>query len=49
MQGLYLRMVAQHRKTSTNIRELSGIRTHDPSIQAAKAHARDHRATVIGT
>jgi hypothetical protein len=39
-QGLYLHRTTQHRKTRTNIHALSGIRTHDSSIQAA---------TVIGT
>jgi hypothetical protein len=45
-QGLYLHRTAQHRKTRTNIHVLSGIRTHDPSIQPAKTQASDRMATV---
>jgi hypothetical protein len=47
-QGLYLHRTKQHRKTRTNIRTLSGIRTHDPSNQPAKIHASDRTATVTG-
>jgi hypothetical protein len=32
-------------QTRTNIHDLSGIRTHDPSIQAARAHDLDPTAT----
>jgi hypothetical protein len=49
MQGLYLHRTAQHRKTRKNIHALNGIRTHDPSIQAAKTHSLDSMATVIGS
>jgi hypothetical protein len=38
-QGFYLHRTAQHRKTRTNIHAFSGIRTHDPSVRAMKAHA----------
>jgi hypothetical protein len=48
-QGLYLHRTTQHRKTRTNIHTLSGIRTHNPSNQPAKAHASDRKATVTGT
>jgi hypothetical protein len=48
-QGLYLHRTTQHRKTRTNIRALSEIRTHDPSNQPAKTHASDRTATVTGT
>jgi hypothetical protein len=37
----------QHNTERTNIHTLSGIRTHDPSIQAVKTHALDTAATVI--
>jgi hypothetical protein len=47
-QGLYLHRTTQHRKTRTNIRALSGIRTHDPSNQPAKTHASDRTASVTG-
>jgi hypothetical protein len=47
-QGLYLHRTTQHRKTRTNIHDLSGIRTHDPSNQPAETHASDRMATVIG-
>jgi hypothetical protein len=39
----------QQRKTATNIHALSGIRTHDPSIQAAKTHALDRVALLKKT
>jgi hypothetical protein len=39
---------AQHRRTRTNIHTSSGIRTHDPSIQAVKTHTLDEVATVNG-
>jgi hypothetical protein len=45
-QGLYLHRTTQRRKTRTNIHDLSGIRTHDPSNQPAKTHASDRTATV---
>jgi hypothetical protein len=45
---LYLHITAQHTKTRTNIHALSGIRTHDPSLQAAKSQALDRTTTVIG-
>jgi hypothetical protein len=45
-QGLYLHRKTQHRKTRTNIHDLSGIRTHDPSNQPAKTHASDRTVTV---
>jgi hypothetical protein len=45
-QGLYLHRTTQHRKTRTNIRAFSGIRTHDPSNQPAKTSASDRTATV---
>jgi hypothetical protein len=35
-QGLYLHRTAQHRNTRTDIHALSGIRTHDPSIDAVE-------------
>jgi hypothetical protein len=47
-QGLFLHRTAQNRKTRTNIDGLDGIRTCDPSIQAAKTHALDQSATEIG-
>jgi hypothetical protein len=46
LQGLYLHRITQHRKTRTNIHDLSGIRTHDPRNQPAKTHASDRTATV---
>jgi hypothetical protein len=46
-QGLYLHRTTQHRKTRDK-HALSGIRTHDPSIQTAKTHASDRTATVTG-
>jgi hypothetical protein len=45
-QGLYLPRTTQNRKTRTNIHDLSGIRTHDPSNQPAKTHASDRTVTV---
>jgi hypothetical protein len=44
-QGLCLHRTTQHRKTRANLHALSGIQTHDPSIQAAKTHTLDHLAT----
>jgi hypothetical protein len=38
----------QHRKTRTHIHASSAIRTHAPSIRAAKTDAKDRAATVIG-
>jgi hypothetical protein len=46
-QGLYQHRITQHRKTKTNIHALSGIRTRDLSIQAAKTHAIDSAANEI--
>jgi hypothetical protein len=43
-KGLYLHRTTQH----TNIHASSGIRTHDPSNQAAKIYALDRAATGIG-
>jgi hypothetical protein len=40
-KGLYLHRTTQHRNTKTNIQASSGIRTHDPSNQAAKTYALD--------
>jgi len=37
-QGHYLHRTAQHRKLLTNIHVLSGIQTHDPSVQAVEDH-----------
>jgi hypothetical protein len=48
-QGPYLHRTAQHKKTQTNMHALSGIRTHDPSVPAMKAHASDRTASVSGT
>jgi hypothetical protein len=48
LQGLYLHRATRHRKTRTNIHNLSRIRTHDPSNQPAKTHASDRTATVTG-
>jgi hypothetical protein len=42
-------MIAQYSKVWTNIHTLSGIRTHDPSIQAANIHAFGRAATVTST
>jgi hypothetical protein len=36
------------KKTKTNIYAPSGIRTHDPSSQAAKPYALNHAVTVTG-
>jgi hypothetical protein len=38
----------QHGKAMTNIRALSGIRTHDPSVQAIKVYASERAATGTG-
>jgi hypothetical protein len=46
-QGLYLHRITQHRKMRTNIHALSGIRTHNPSVQAIKTYALDRVATVM--
>jgi hypothetical protein len=40
---------AQHRSTETNIHASSGIRTRDPSNQAAKTYALDREATGAGS
>jgi hypothetical protein len=44
-------MTTQHTYTytKTNIYSYSGIRTHDPSNQAAKTYASDRAATGIGS
>jgi hypothetical protein len=42
-KGLYLNRTTQHRYT--NIHTWSGIRTHDPSNQAAKTYALDRATT----
>jgi hypothetical protein len=42
-EGLYLHRTTQRRNTKTNIPALSGVRTHDPSNQAAKIYISDHR------
>jgi hypothetical protein len=47
-QSLCLHRTVQHRKTKTYIHALSGIRTRDSSIQAAKTHAPDRAATEMG-
>jgi hypothetical protein len=47
-QGLYLHTTTQHRKTRTDIHNLSWTRTHDSSNQPAKTHASDRTATVTG-
>jgi hypothetical protein len=39
--------ITQHRRTNTNIHSLSGIQTHDLSIQAPKTHAPNCATTVI--
>jgi hypothetical protein len=39
-KGLYLYRITERRKTRRNIHALSGIRTHDPSNQAAKTYAK---------
>jgi hypothetical protein len=44
-KDLYLHRTAQQRKTKTNIYTLSGIRTHDISVQAIKAYASDCAAS----
>jgi hypothetical protein len=45
---LYLHRTTEHRNTKTNIHASIGIRTHDPSNQAAKTYALDHAATGTG-
>jgi hypothetical protein len=47
--GLCLHRTTQHRKTMTNIHALSGIQTHDSSVQEVKTHVLDHATTVITT
>jgi hypothetical protein len=37
----------QYRTTQTHIHASNGIRTDDPSVRGAKAHASDHAATAI--
>jgi hypothetical protein len=46
-QGLFRHRTAQHRKTRINIHALSGIPTHDSSIQSAKTYTLDRAATEI--
>jgi hypothetical protein len=46
-KGLYLHRTTQHRNTKTNINASNGIRTHDPSNQAANTYALDLAATGI--
>jgi hypothetical protein len=48
-KGLYLHRKSQHTNTRTNIRALSGIRTHCLSVQAIKAYASDRAATGTDT
>jgi hypothetical protein len=43
-----LHRTIQQRNTKTNIHAPSGIRTHDPSNQAAKTYATDHVDTGTG-
>jgi hypothetical protein len=38
----------QERQTRTHIHALSGFRTHDPSVVAAKSYDLGHAAAVIG-
>jgi hypothetical protein len=38
----------QHKKMSTNLHALSGIQTHDISVQEVKAYASDGSATGAG-
>jgi hypothetical protein len=45
---LYPHRTTQHRNTRTNIHALSGIRTHNHSIQSVKLRDLDHVVTVIG-
>jgi hypothetical protein len=45
---IYLHRTTQHIKTSTNIHVLSGIRTHDLSVQAVKSCTSDRAATGTG-
>jgi hypothetical protein len=47
-EDLNLHRTTQHRKTRTIMHSLSGIRTHDPSIQAAKTDALDRACAVVG-
>jgi len=47
-KSLYLHRTTQHTKTKTNIHTLSGIQTHDLSVQAIKAYALDDAATGTG-
>jgi hypothetical protein len=48
-KGLYIHRTTQHRNTKTNIHAPRGMRTHDPSNQAAKTYALDCVATGTGT
>jgi hypothetical protein len=48
LQNLCLHRTTQHRNTRTNTHASSGIRTHDPSNQAAKTYALDRAATANG-
>jgi hypothetical protein len=47
-KDLYLHRTTQHRNTKTNIHVSSGIRTHEPSNQAAKTYALHLAATGTG-
>jgi hypothetical protein len=47
-KSLYQHRTTQHRNSNTNFHVSSGIRTHDPNNQAAKAYALDSAATWIG-
>jgi hypothetical protein len=47
-KGLYLHTTTQHRNTRTNIHTSIGIRTHNPSNQAASTYALHCAATGTG-
>jgi hypothetical protein len=47
-KGLYRQRTTQHINTKTNINAPSGIRTRDPSNQAAKTYASERAATGTG-
>jgi hypothetical protein len=44
-QDLYIHRTAQHTKTTTNIHALSGIRSHELSVQVIEAYATDRATT----
>jgi hypothetical protein len=48
LQGLYLHRTTLDKNTKTNIHASSGIRTYDPSNQAAKTYALVRAATWTG-